>query len=171
MEYKVYIDLIYLINQQQKRLVNNVFFVNFIFLSFSVIMYFKGGKVLDLLYLLCEFIFLGVLGYIQYYQTVPNGEIVNNTAIEVEILNEEIIVKTSPFKVLFWFNKESKDLRFKLSELNVRKSSYPFKPVYDLDNRILTLTDDEKVAYVIIDFFNEELKQKLLEINSQKLTS
>lgn len=153
-----------LVYQHEKRMVNNTLFS----MSFVVIgvigMYFLGGEIINFTNFLCIFIFLGTMGYMQYSQIVPNGLIVNNTAIELSVEEDRILVTTSPFKVLFWISKSSKEVIFNLGELKVRQGSYPVKPIFDLDNRVFRITDKEKEVYIIADYFDEELKEKLIDL-------
>jgi|GEM_PF-4255107 len=164
MNYTADFGLELLINQYKKRLVNNVLFGILIVLFSLVIMYFIGGEVIDFKNLLCVFIFMFTIGYMQYSQIVPNGLIVNNTVTEITIEAGRILAKTSPFKVLFWVNKSQKEVVFNIDELKVRQVSYPVKPIYDLGDRAIKLTDNQKEVFIITDYFDKELKNKLMTL-------
>ena len=154
-----------LVDQHKKRMVNNFLFAMSLAVIGSIGMYFVGGEVINFTSLFCLFIFLGTMGYMQYSQIVPNGLIVNNTVTEVTIEEGHLIAKTSPFKVLFWINKPSREVVFNINELKVRQVSYPVKTIFDLGNRVIKLTDKQKEVFVIVDYFDKELKEKLLALN------
>ena len=153
-----------LINQHKKRMVNNFLFSMSIVVVSLIAMYFLGGEVINFVNFLCISIFLGTMGYMQYSQIVPNGLIVNNTVIELTIETDRIITKTSPFKVLFWINKPSKEIVFMMSELKTRQVPYPVKAIFDLGDRVVRLADDQKEVYIIVDYFDNELKEKLIDL-------
>lgn len=156
-----------LVNQHEKKMVNNFLFsMSIVFVSL-ICMYFLGGKIINFINLLCIFIFLGTMGYMQYSQIVPNGLIVNNTVTELTIEEDHVLVKTSPFKVLFWINKSQKELVFNISELKVRQVSYPVKSIYDLGDRVIKLTDNEKEVFILVDYFDKELKDRLMNVRAQ----
>ncbi|WP_158797322.1 hypothetical protein [Pedobacter sp. L105] len=163
MKNEVHADLGQIILRLRKRLTSNVFFGILMFLLGSILVFVVQAKSLNFIYILCDSIFLITIGYIQYYQIVPVGLTINDTAIEVEILEEYIIVKTSPFKVFLWIDKASKELRFKKDELKIRKIPYPNKSILDLD-MVIKLTDEENTAYVPFYFFDKELEEKLTPI-------
>ena len=77
----------------------NFFFIVFVFVTFSVLIY-SIGK-LDLSFYVNELILLIAFSMIEYFQIVPKGNIINNTAVNVVILDNEIVITTAPFKVLF----------------------------------------------------------------------
>lgn len=154
-----------LVDQHKKRMVNNFLFAKSLVVIGLIGMYFLGGKVINFTNIFCVFIFLGTMGYMQYSQIVPNGLIVNDTVTEVTIEEDRLVTKTSPFKVLFWINKPSREVVFNISELRVRQVCYPVKAIFDLGDRVIKLTDEEKEVYVVVDYFDKELKEKLLDIN------
>ena len=159
-----------LFDQHKKRMVNNFLFVISLVFIGLIGMYFLGGEVITFTNLLCIFIFLGTMGYMQYSQIVPNGLIVNNTVTEVTIEEDRLVAKTSPFKVLFWINKPSREVVFNINELKVRQVSYPVKAIFDLGDRVIKLTDKEKEVYIIVDYFDKELNDKLLALNEYNNT-
>jgi len=67
--------------------------------------------------------------------------------------------------VFLWFNKPSMELNFKVKDLSISKSSYPFKQIYDLENGVLVLSDNVKESYIIVDFFDNALKDELMKFN------
>jgi hypothetical protein len=131
------------------------------------VLYCVNGKILNPFYFFGEILFLGIMSYMQYMQIKPNIIVLNNTAIEVNILNEFIILKTAPVNGLFWINKPSKELKFDTKEVIIRRTSYPLKKVYDLDNRAFKLTDKIKEIYIIADFFDKQLYEELTEIKNR----
>jgi hypothetical protein len=150
------------IDQNKKRLIRNFIFAVFVVLAYSV----KMNKVapIGLLYVFSELLLILVLAFFQYDQIIKPGRMVNKTAARVTLLQEEIIVETFPFKVLFLINKPSCEMKFKIDELKIKKTSNPIKPYFGLDNKIFLLTDREKEAYIIVDYFEKALDEKLKQI-------
>lgn len=164
MKYTSDFGLSSLINQHRKRMLNNVLFGLFVVLFSLIIMYYLGGERIDFKNLLGVSIFLVTIGFMQYSQVVPNGLIVNNTVLQVILEPDRILVETSPFKVFFWINKPSKQVIFSRSELKVKMVAYPVKSIFDLGNRVIRLTDNEKEVFIIVDYFDGVLKEKLMEL-------
>jgi len=167
MEYKADFGLINLIDTEVKRLVRNVLLGLFLFIAGSLIIFIVEKQIVDFLYIFCECVFFIIMAYLQYSQIIPSGLIVNNTVIELTVETDRILTKTSPFKVLFWINKPSKEVVFIRSELKVRQVPYPVKAVFDLGNRVIKLADSEKEVYIIVDYFDNGLKEKLMSLKDE----
>ena len=162
MHYQVSDILINTIGDKKRRLITHFFFMIVAVMAGSVKIYYIDGRI-DPLFIFAELLLLGLCTFFEYDQVVKPGKIVSRTALSVIISDEEIIIGTIPFKVLFWINKPSRDLVFKIHELNIKFASNPLKPYFDLDSEIFQLKDKEKEAFIIYDYFDNQLKEKLTE--------
>ena len=53
---------------------------------------------------------------------------------------------------------------FKIDELKIRKTDNPLRFTRALDNRVFELRDKTKEAYIVFDYFDKTLKEKLTDI-------
>ena len=120
-------------------------------------------QIMNYFFVFADMLLISVIAFLQYSQISYYSKEIINTSSEVDILDKYIILKTLPFKVFLWVNKPSRELKFRIDEVKIRKVSYPLKQIHDLDGT-LKLIDNEKVAYIIVDYFDKELEEKILEI-------
>ena len=160
MEYKSSPELIDLINQLKTKLTGNLIYLSLLFIVGSLLVY-SIGKTLDLLFYVSELIMLVCLTLLLYSRVISKGNIINNTALNIVLLDNEIVIITAPFDFLFLANKKAKEIRLQIDSANVRKTSYPIKEIYDLNNESFKIINKEKELYIIVDFFDSELKEKL----------
>lgn len=139
------------------------FFAVFLCLAFSWLMFLthRQDEFLDPKFLIADLILLVTMTYLQYSGTVPKSVVINKTAIEVTLENDSVVIKTSAIKVLFWINKPTAILVFKLDELTVKNTAYPIIAVSSTKYGALKLTDRTKEAWVLAEFFDNELIETL----------
>jgi hypothetical protein len=115
---------------------------------------------------------LGVRG-IQYLQVNDKSLIINNTAFEVSLRENEIVIETYSFELFSWPDRPWKTLRFELNGLYIRQLKYPLNPFINIDSRAFRLSDGDRLeAYIVIDSFDQELHNKLDKIlNSPSVNS
>ena len=164
MNFEAHIDLIDLIHGIENRLKRNCFFTLIYSVAYILFMYFKNGKPeISYAFVFCMFLLVFLFGFFQYSQIAAPSKTITTTVIEVQLLDEYIVVKTMPYKVFFFINKPVVELKFKLAETKIQKFAYPLKQIYDLDET-LKLIDRDKVAYIILDYFDKELEHKIIDI-------
>ncbi|MCX2576374.1 hypothetical protein [Pedobacter sandarakinus] len=163
MKYEADYELHDLINQYKKKLTNNVLFGLSIFILMSFMIFYSTKFVLDLKYILAEIIFISAIAYFQYSQIVPNGNIINNTVIEIRFEDEKFFIKTSSFKVLFWFEKDSKEMVFNSKEFIVTHNPKAIKHLFGYDKDVVKLSDKEKYVYLLFPFFNKDIQSLIIE--------
>jgi len=115
----------------------------------------------DVALIIGEILLPPLLLLIVYLRTVPIGKIINNTANEIVFLEDSISIKTVPVKILFWINKPSMELNFKIRHFRISKTPYPAKNIYDLDKKVWMFSMAGNEIYIIPDFFDKELEQKI----------
>jgi len=162
MNYKADYELFDIIDQYKSKLRNNVLFGIVLFLGGSFLILHTVQLIIDFKYILGEALFLATMMYMQYSQIVPNGNIVNHVAVELNLDEDKIVVITSGFKVLFWFNKASRTLIFDRNHFNINKNPKVIKHLFGHESGVVKLSDKDKYAFVIFDYFNKDL-EKLLE--------
>lgn len=154
------------INSLTKKLTYNFLYSLFIFILFVLLLYEKN-KSFDVVFFVCVLLLFVSLAFIQYSQIVMKGAIVNKTAMEVQINDDEIIIKTIPFKVLFWIDRPAIELKFKLNQLRINKIPYKLKEIYDLKDYVIEISNRTEHALIILDYFEKALYMKLQEITGE----
>jgi hypothetical protein len=169
MNYISYIDLNLKIKESVRFLTINTIYLIGLFLIYSFLSYMGHNRIMSGPYLTGEVLCLGGMGFLYYIQTAPFATNINNTALEVMFFDDHIVLKTSPFKMFLWVDKPSVELRFLLNEINIRKTSYPLKRIYNSEDKVYKITDREKEAYILGDFFDDDLVEKLIEIKGSAM--
>jgi len=98
------------------------------------------------------------------YQIKKIRSVVIKIGSQVSITNEVISITPFTFGLFFWTKKPQYNLEFKINELKIRKTDNPLRFTWALDNRVFELRDKQKEAYIVFDYFDETLKDKLTEI-------
>src|ERR1700712_756577 len=120
MEYEIGDGFIDIINQNKKRLIGTFIFqiVVAIFYNFKVC-HEAAPSILALTFF--NIFIVGFFAYYQYEEVIMPGQMVNKIALKVFIKDEEIIISTRPFKLLFYINKPSQTLKFNINNLKIKK--------------------------------------------------
>jgi len=153
-------ELISLIELTKEKLVKNFFVTLFIFFGASFLLY-ETDKNLDLEFVFFEVIMLVGLFAFDRFQTVTIGRNISKTAVEINFIDDNVVVKTADFKVLFWIDNPSIEFNFKKNQFMLRKSSYRVKAIYDIENRAMKLSKGKIEVYIISDYFEKELELRL----------
>jgi hypothetical protein len=93
--------------------------------------------------------------------------IVEMTARQVSVTNETVSITAFTFNLRFWSKKPPQTLVFKINELKIRKTDNPLRFRRNSDRfkyRVFELRDKNKTAYIVFDYFDVMLKEKLTEI-------
>lgn len=154
-------SLYYLINPVKNNLIKNFFINLLIIIVFSILLYYALDKIVDSAYIIAQIFLVIIIAWIDRSKSVSTGLTISRTATEVSIIDNEIMIKTTPFKVLFWINKPSVELKFKVGHFSHRKISYPVKAVYDLNIPVWQLTNENGFVYIISGLFAKELDGEL----------
>jgi len=163
MEFIASLEFTDLINQLKKKLSFNFFFTLFLFIIGSALEY-SLGKTFDFSFYVTELMLFCIFTCMLYFQIIPKGKVINNTAVTVTMLKDELIVTTAPIKVLFWMNKKSKQVRLHMNEVVIRNTNYSVKQIYDLDSGVFKIVAKDTELFVIVGFFDPELNRKLSEL-------
>jgi hypothetical protein len=157
-----------LVSNQINRIKRGLLFA---FVCFAVGVYrvfIANEREVDTFYLIVMLFFLALLSYLQYTIIKEANASINNTAMEVNVDEEFITIKTIPFKVLFFINKPAKEFRYNINDMTVHRMLYPLKQIYDLDKRVFVLRAKGNECYIITDYFDEKLEGRLDEIVVEK---
>jgi hypothetical protein len=135
-----------------------------IFLSWSIRLFNVSGKSINPVYLVAEAIFAAVAVWVSYNQITRVGRVVVKIGNQLTITDEMVSVKPFTFNIFLVKQKPLCLLAFKINELKIRKTENPLRFTRALDNRVFELRDKEKEAYIVFDYFDPVLKEKLMDI-------
>jgi hypothetical protein len=135
-----------------------------IFLIYSVRLFNVSGKTINLVYLLAEVIFTTIAILVSYNLVNRIIPVVVMIGRRVSITNEIVSMTTFTFNLRFWNREPPQTLVFKINELRIRKTDNPLRFTRAFDNRVFELRDKTKKAYIVFDYFDAILKEKLMEI-------
>ena len=138
-----------------------------IFLFWSIKLFNASGKTISVAYFVAEIILTVVAVFVSYNLVNRVIPIVVMISRQVSITNEKISITTFTFNLRFWNKEPSQTLIFKINELRIRKTDNPLRFIRisdNFDNRVFELRDKNKTAYIIFDYFDALLKEKLTEI-------
>jgi hypothetical protein len=113
-------------------------------------------------YIISEFFVIAIA--LLFYRTnlIPLKATFNNTAMAVNIKNDEIILKTAPLNTLI-YSEKSNELRFNIQTVKISHGFYPLKKVYNPEGTF-KLIDGRKQAFIIIHYYDAELAAKIMEM-------
>jgi hypothetical protein len=139
----------------------------YIFLRESVVLFYRSGKTMNLPYILAETVLLAVAIFASYNfinRVIPAVKI---TGKHISISNETISIMAFTFDLRFWNPRPARNLVFKINELRIRKTDNPLISIRvsdQFDNRVFELRDKTQKAYIVFDYYDALLKEKLTEI-------
>ncbi len=139
----------------------------YIFLRESVGLFYRSGKTMNLPYLLAETALLAVAIFASYNFINRVIPVIKITGKQVSISNETISITAFTFDLRFWSPRPAQNLVFKINELRIRKTDNPLISIRvsdKFDNRVFELRDKTKKAYIVFDYYDALLKEKLTEI-------
>jgi len=139
----------------------------FVFLLQSVKLFKVSGKTVNVAYLLAELILVAAVIFVTYTLINRVKPVVEITGRTVSIANEIVAITPFTFNLHFWRNEQPQKLVFKINELRIRKTDNPLRFVKVSDsfrNRVFELRDKNKTAYIVFDYYDAKLKEKLTEI-------
>jgi hypothetical protein len=149
------------------RLIGVTILLWIIFLVWSIRLFDVSGKTINLVYLLAETIFTLLAISVSYNLVNRVIPIIVMIGRRVSITNEMVSITTFTFNLRFWNKKPPQTLVFKINELRIRKTDNPLRFIriaVDFDNRVFELCDKTNKAYIVFDYFDAKLKEKLTEI-------
>lgn len=158
MTYISSIELTLWIKKSIKLAFYEIIFGILIFLFFSIMMYLKANSFLLL--------FIGVLGLavfltIYTYGSIINKpEIINQTISKIKLEDKSISIETFSCNVLLQ-NRKSKLINVDLSDIKFSEHKYPILDKNTIKNKVLVFLIKDKEYYLILDFFEKDLKNKL----------
>jgi hypothetical protein len=138
-----------------------------IFLFWSINLFNASGKTTSLVYILAEMVLMAVAVFVSYNLVNRVIPVIVMIGRQVSVTNEKISITTFTFNLRFWDKKPSPTLVFMINELRIRKTDNPLRFIRISDNfdyRVFELRDKTKTAYIIFDYFDSMLKEKLTEI-------
>jgi hypothetical protein len=113
-------------------------------------------------YLISEFFVIAIALLFYRANLIPLKITFNNTAMAVNIKNDEIILKTAPLNLLI-YSEKSNELRFNIHKVKISHGFYPLKNVYN-PGGCFKLIDGNKEAFIIIHYYDAELTEKIMEM-------
>jgi len=136
----------------------------FVFISSSIALFNVSGQTSSPAYVVAQFILATVAFSVARYLLNRVGSVVIKTAKRISITGDTVSVAPFTFGVYFWTKKPLDYIEFKINELKIRKTDNPLKFTQALNNRVFDLRDKEKEVFIVFDFFDETLKERLTEI-------
>ena len=139
----------------------------YIFLRESVGLFYRSGKTMNLPYLLAETALLAVAIFASYNFINRVIPVIKITGKQVSISNETVSITAFTFDLRFWSLRPAQNLVFKINELRIRKTDNPLISIRvsdKFDNRVFELRDKTQKAYIVFDYYDALLKEKLTEI-------
>jgi hypothetical protein len=110
----------------------------------------------------CIVVFLGM---VQYLLIAGKGRFISQIAIDINMADEYINLKTSAFNGPFWFKKTASSLRFKKTDTKVIQIKNRYPGIFTESKHMLLLSHKGREIYLIPDYFNWRLEQELLKMN------
>ncbi len=138
-----------------------------VFSLYAIKTYNTTGKKINLPYLLTEVLVMVVAVLVSYALINRVKPVVEMVGRQVSITNDLISITTFTFNLRFWGNKQPQTLVFKIEELRIRKTDNPLRFIRisdNFDNRVFELRNKTKTGYIVFDYFDVMLKEKLMEI-------
>jgi len=135
-----------------------------VFAYWSSRVFIVSGNSINPAYLVAETILIFVAVFVSYNLVTRVSSIVVLIGRQVSITGEMVTVTPFTFNLLFWNKKPPQQMTFKIDELKIRKTDNPLRFTRALDNRVFELRDKTKEAYIVFDYFDKTLKEKLTDI-------
>lgn len=123
--------------------------------------YIRGGETINAAFIIGCFLLIIAVVFITYFQNLTAAKAINNTATEVTIIEDKLIIRTPPIRLLFRYFKPALELQFHAHNFSRIQITYPFKPIYDLDQKVWRLKAGETEVYIITDYFDIAFKEEL----------
>src|ERR1700740_2478359 len=127
-----------LIDQVKKRLKINLFWGIFALFVYTPVFYVSVHKN-AWVFIIIELILIFLFGLIDRGRALSMVLNLKKLAIEVQITDEYLLVKTAPVKVLLWADIAAEELKFIKHEFSRNLVNYPVKQIYGLDNKVWKL--------------------------------
>jgi hypothetical protein len=121
-------------------------------------------RIIGFEYIVGEIIFIIVALWVLYYNVKMMQSIIVTIACQVTISNDVVSITPFTYHLPFETKQEQDHLEFKINELKIRKAGNPSMFTRSLGTRMFLLKDKEKEAYIIYEYFDKALKEKLTEI-------
>lgn len=135
-----------------------------VFFGGTVKLFVASGRAINPAFLISEAILTTVAVFVSYNLTSRISSVVVIMGRHISITNEIISLTTFTFHMSFWKKKPLNRIEFKIDELKIRKTDNPLMFTRAFDNRVFELRDKIKEAYIVFDYFDPLLKEKLTEI-------
>lgn len=159
MEYKTSPDLDRQINRISRKIsAVSIFRIAVIFI-FTVIFY-PHFKSIDVGAIVIILTLLVGINFISYSQIKSSGSVISVIAKDLIIDDKSIQAKTAGFK-MFFFERKANLLNFKSGTLKIMEVDFPLNKLLNTKFRTLRVFDEEKECFVLTDFFDRELIEKL----------
>lgn len=139
----------------------------FVFLLESINVFNVCGKTINLVYILAQLILIAAAIFVTYTLINRVKPVVEMTGRVVSITNQTVSVTPFTFNLRFWRKQQPQKLAFEISELKIRKTDNPLRFVKVSDsfkNRVFELRDKNQKAYIVFDYYDAMLKEKLTDI-------
>jgi hypothetical protein len=87
----------------------------------------------------------------------------------VTVSKTQIVITTPPCKVLFWVNKEAKEIIFDIDKMAMTRISYPMPNIFNIDKGVIKFKQDKKEALIIANYFDTKLIETLRDLKPNPL--
>lgn len=101
------------------------------------------------------------LGFLQYTLIASKGRFINRTAIEVNISEDQYLIKTAAFKGPFWFRRESMEVKLNKAATKATTILNPYPAIFKDDKQITRLRHKNREFYVFHSYYNWRLEADL----------
>jgi len=156
--------LINIIAKIKGQLVHKIFLLLCVTTLYSMKLFQVTGKIIGFSYVVGEIVFILIVLWVLYYNVKMMQSIIVTIASQVTITNDMISITPFTYHLPFETKTQRDHLEFKINELKIRKTGNPSMFTRSLGTKMFLLKDKEKEAYIIDDYFDKALKEKLTEI-------
>lgn len=135
-----------------------------VFTLCSFVLFNVAGETLNPVYLLAELILATVAFLVSRYLHNRVASVVTRIGSRICITDDMVSVIPFTFNIFFVKLNSQDRFEFKINELKIRKTDNPLKFTRSLNNRVFEIHEHEKEVYIVFDYFDETLKEKLTKI-------
>jgi hypothetical protein len=156
--------LINIIARLKGQMVHKIFLLLCVTILYSLKFFRATGSTVNLGFILCEIIFIVLASWVFYYNVKMVQSIIAKIGNRVSIADDTVSIIPFTYHLPFEDKNQPENLEFKINELKIRKTGNPSMFTRALGDKIFLLKDKEKEAYIVFNYFDAALKEKLMDI-------
>ena len=146
------------------QLVHKIFLLLCATILYSMTFFRISGYIVNPGFVSTEIIFVLFASWVFRYNVKMTQSIILTIANRVTITDEKISIAPFTYNLPFSDKTQPDRLEFKIDELKIRKTGNPSMFTRALGDKMFLVKDKEKEAYIVSDYFDPALKEKLMDI-------